>query len=160
MNNFLGVVQQIAGVVGTVTSAIGQFQQAQQQASIADYNAAVLRQQANLIREQGKLEKRSLIKRNRAFTSRQIALFAKAGIVSHSGSALEVMSEDAGELELDVLVNDWNTENRARSVEAGVPFQELMADNIRSEGFATAGSTLLTELPDFLPRVFGPKKTV
>ena len=148
-----GGIGNILGLVGTIAKARNQTQVANTQAAVSTRNSTVLRQQAQLVRDQASLDRIRTTKRNRAFTSRQVALFAKAG-VGLSGSALEVISDDAAQLELDLLINDFNLENEARAIESDADFELFEARNRRNEGKASSTATLLTQLPNFIDGTF------
>jgi len=114
---------------GMAVSAAGAIYAGMAQA--AQYEA-----QAEAVAAQGRFEKYKLRKAQEAMTSKQRALYAKAG-VSLEGSPLNVIADTYAQYEMDIAVNKYNTESKVASLEAA-------ATSSRVSGFLQAGGTMLT----------------
>jgi hypothetical protein len=135
--------------IGTGLSIYGQLQQGRQQQQFHNYNAAVNRQKAELTKQAGELSVARLRREKRRFGAKQQAAFAKAG-VRLTGSPLQVLADSAAELELDIMIEDYNTRIAILSAQSSADLDVIRGQQARTASFIGAGSTLLTQLPSFI----------
>lgn len=147
-------VGDLIGVLGTSTSAVGLYNEGVTGQSVREYNASILRNKAELFRRKAALDFIQRRKKAASFTATQIGAFAAAGVNPFSGSALEVLSQDAADMELDILIGLQNDELKARDEEMEANLEIMKGKVERNEGRASAGSTLLTQLPRYIPEIF------
>ena len=136
-------------VVGTGLQIFGQLSQAKQQAQAFNYNAAVNRQQAELARRAGDVRIEQLRRDQRKMKARQVAAYAGAG-VTMAGSPLQVISDTAAEMELEILIEDYNTRLDILNAESGADLNRIRAAQSTTAGYIGAGTTLLTQIPTFV----------
>jgi hypothetical protein len=139
----------ILGYAATGFQMFGQLQQAKAQQRVFEYNAAVNRQRAEMIQQAGALQVQRMRREKRKFASKQIAAYAKAG-VRMTGSPLQVIADTATELEMDILIEDYNTRIGVINAQAGAELDVMRGNIARQAGYWSAGSTLLTQLPNFV----------
>lgn len=137
----------LLGLAGTGITALAQFNQGRQEAELFEFNAAVQRQQAESIRRSGELEAERQRRQARSFSAAQTASFAAAGIRPNVGSPLDVIINDAAELELDAKIIEYNTRLDVLNALVGADTSLLRAQQARSSAFITAGATLLSGIP-------------
>jgi len=111
----------VTQAAGTATQIIGQRRKYEYSKQIADYNSQIALQNAKLIMQGADLQKERGRKYKETFTSKQRALYAKAGVRS-TGSAFDVMVNTAAEIELDLQIDYFNSQIAARRevVQAGI----------------------------------------
>ena len=141
---------------GTILSAIGtgftvasQVKQGQQQQQLSNFNAAVSKQKAQLTQQAGDLRIDRLRREKRRFAAKQTAAFAKAG-VRLTGSPLQTIADSAAELEMDILIEDFNTRVGVMNAQSNSELDLLRGDIANRSGFIGAGKTLLTQIPNFI----------
>lgn len=127
---------------GSSIKAFGQAKEAEEQAKSLEFNADVTRKQADLVRTASKVNIFRKRKQAKAFASQQQALFAKAG-VGFSGSVLDTIEESASNAELDILLEEFNSESQASRLESEALRERSLASSTRSAGKVRAGATLL-----------------
>lgn len=103
------------GAYGTYQQSRGQKEQAQTAANAADYNAKLAEQEAI----QADMESRAQLaidrRRSKSFLSQQRTQFASSGVLIDSGSPLEIMSDNAAQLELNALQADRSKRIQSRN---------------------------------------------
>jgi hypothetical protein len=139
----------ILSAAGIGLQVVGQLRQAKQQEQIFNYNAAVNRQQAELAQRAGDVRTERLRRERRRFLSKQTAAFAAAG-VRMTGSPLQVLSDTAAEIELDIMIEDYNTRLDIMNAQSNAELNQIRAGFSRDAGFISAGTTLLTQIPTFV----------
>jgi len=149
---------QILGYAATGIKMFGQIQQAKAQQKVFEYNAAVNRQRAEMIQQAGQLEVDKLRREKRRFTEKQVAAYAKAG-VRLTGSPLQVIADTATELEMDILIEDFNTRIGVINAQNSARLDELRGAQAMQSGYWSAGSTLLTQIPNFVASLNRGKTT-
>jgi len=139
----------ILGVIGTTLAVSRQIAAGQQQAQVFEFNAAISEERAKLARQAGEVRVERLRRERRRFTARQTASFAKAG-VRLTGSPLQVIADTAAELELDILLENFNTNIQIQSARTDADLDRIRARQARTAGFINAGTTLLSRTEDFV----------
>lgn len=123
----------LTGVSGIV-SGIGSFSNAKQQTNMGNYNAQVFEQQAQAERESQRLlefQKRKVIKSQ---IGSQVSAAGASGF-RFSGDPLTIMQESHANAELDLAIDKYNSEVRARGYQsqAGMARYEAAQDAKRSK---------------------------
>ncbi len=131
-------------LLGTGLQVFGQLKQAKEESEIFEYNAAVQRQQADLFAAQGELEAKRQRRQAAQFTAAQKAAYVGAGVNPYSTSPAEVMVTDAAEMVLDARIIEYNAKLSELNAMAGADMSLVRAQQARSSGFLTAGTTLLS----------------
>ena len=143
-------------IAGTAMSAIGTYQQSQTQAATAKYNAQVAAQQAEAVRRAGEFEAAKIAREKKQMLGRQKARYGKAGVLSFTGSPLEVMADTAAQYELDIAASRYNTQVGVSRYKYESTYQKGMAGRYATAGYIGAGSTLLTGAGEMIG--YGAKK--
>jgi hypothetical protein len=136
-------------LAGTALQMHGQLQQGKQEQQMFEYNAAINRQRSELVRQAGNLKIQQMQRERKSFGKKQTALYAKAG-VALTGSPLQVLSDTASQLELDILVEDYNTRLEIMNQNSEAQMNSLRGNMAVNASRTAAFSTLLTALPSFV----------
>jgi len=139
----------ILSAAGIGLQVFGQLRQSQQQAQIYDYNAAISQQKVELAKRAGDVRISQLKREQRRFASKQTAAYAAAG-VRMTGSPLQVISDTAAEIELDILIEDYNTRLDILNAQSDAELNSIRSRISSQAGYINAGSTLLTQIPNFV----------
>ena len=127
----------------------GQVQQGKQQQQMFEYNAAVNRQQADMIKQSGALKVEQMRRSKSRMASSQVAAYAKAG-VRMTGSPLQVVADTATELEMDIMIEDYNTRIGVINAQNQSDLNIMRGSQAMSSAYIGAGTTLLSQLPSFV----------
>jgi len=148
--------------IGTILSgglqAAANIAEGKRTSDAFEFNAAVLQQKAILIGEKAKLDLERQRKAARTFTAKQTAAFAASG-VRLTGSPLQVLQDSAAQLELDILITDFNSKIDIFSALSEAKFQLQRAQIAERSSFIKAGASLLNILPSFGKLKFSKKST-
>jgi hypothetical protein len=115
-------------------------------------NADLATMEAEAAKKSGEYEEAQLKRQKEQVTSKQKALYAKSGIVLSEGSPLEVMSDTAGQYEMDIMASRYNTATQVAQKQyesnylrtMGQYYSGPMAKAYRRAGYIKGGATLLT----------------
>jgi len=133
----------IAAITATgVIQAVSAVQAGKSARKAEQYNAAVARQEATVVQESAKLDIERQKREQKAFSSKQRALYAKAG-VQLSGSPLEVLADTAYAFEMDQAITSYNAQIGAQQSESRARYSEYLGSTYYREGVVKAGTTLL-----------------
>ncbi len=132
-----------AVIGGGLISAYGQYKEGEQQSQAASYNAAISRREADLLRKSADLDAYRRRKSGERLTSRQTALYAKAGVLL-SGSPLAVIEDTMTEIELDAQIVDYNVRIGTQGLWDEAGQSERLARYYKTAGIVGAASTILT----------------
>lgn len=136
--------------------AYGAIKAGKDQKRAESFNADIARQRAVVARQKGALDVARQRKQAERFKSRQVALAAKSG-VAFTGSPLEVFADTAGELELDAMIIQYNSEVEAKRAEFDATMAGFRGKMAVSEGYARAGNILLQQSASFATQYYGAK---
>jgi len=128
-----------------------QYKQGQQQQQIYEYNAAVSRQKAEVIRQSGELKRQQMMKQKRRFASKQVAAYAGAG-VGMVGTPLLLLADSNAEWEMDIMIQDYETRVGIANAQSTAELDIMRGDISYKSGILDAGTTLLTQIPNFYKR--------
>lgn len=137
--------------IGSIFSAFGQNKQAQDAADAYEYNAQMSlinsEIEAGLIEQNSAIEQESIRREFGRVKGKQQAAASSTGLVSTSGSFLNVMADQAYEAERQEKLTEWQGKQSAELTrwrgrqEAALAWQQ--AHNTRKGGKMSAISTLL-----------------
>lgn len=138
----------IFGFIGDAATLAGGIIHSRQQEKTGDYNARIYEQQARQQRESQKLlefQKRKILKSR---VGKQTALVAKSGI-KFSGSPLEVMLDSITNAELDISIDKYNSEVRARGLEGQANITRHEARQRSADTLIRTGTSFLKNASNF-----------
>ncbi len=134
-----------AAVAGAAVTVIGQQQQAKSQSAMLNYNARLREQQASEAQRDAKIRANQQREANRRFIGATRAKGGTTGVVQSTGSPLEVLADNAQQLELSALETE-----RTGNIQAGELRQQAVFDRFQSKSvrrganYASAGTILGT----------------
>ena len=134
-------------VASTAFDALGSIAQGESQAKAAEANAEAIRRNAAFNEQQQR-------RQGQARLSAINTAYGKSG-VQMEGTPIEVLSQQAGEIELDALATRWMGENESIA-------KKYEASKYRTSGYIGAGSSLLAggaKIYDAYDTWKNPKKT-
>lgn len=137
----------IFGTIGQVVSGIGMITQGKQEKSMGDYNASIYEQQAQSERNSQVLleqQKRKVIKSQ---LGTQTAAYAKSGI-KMSGSPLEVALDSLTNANMDIAIDKYNSEVKARGYESSAAMAKYEAKQQASRSYTKGAVSLLSTAAD------------
>ena len=129
--------------VSAGVQAVGDIMQGNQQKSAYDYNAGVLDVQAQETVEAGKLQQEEMDEEFRSLQGRQQSAYVAAGVVSNSGSALDVMLNSATNFEFDKMVQNYNTQIAVNNLKSRANIDRYYGKVAQKQGQFQAGMTIL-----------------
>lgn len=133
----------IIGAIGGLVSGFGQMQSAGAETQMGEYNAQVYEQNAQATRQSAALNASQKRKSAEKVISSQTAIYAHSGI-KMSGSPLEVMLDSYANSEMDIAIDNYNSEVQARGYENKAGVARYEAAQKARVGYAQAGSSLLS----------------
>jgi hypothetical protein len=136
----------IFSVISTVVSAISAQNAADAQKQALDYNADVMDAQAQSEREAAAFAETQQREQAAKLRARQRVAYASSGIDLSEGTPLEVLGQQAGEMEMDALTIRYNGEVKAKQSESQAAIYRMQGAQAKKAGVANAGSSLLTGL--------------
>lgn len=134
---------QAFSALGSVVSAFSSFTQGQQQSDAARYNAQVAENNAIAARQKAAFDEEIRREQLARVQAQARANIGKGGS-DFSGSALDIMAQNAATAELDALAIRYGGETRARGLEAQAAADRAQASSARAGGYFGAGARLLT----------------
>lgn len=132
-----------ASVVGAGVSAYSAAQQGKAQQSLNNYNAAVNDQAALDAQRDSRIKANVQRAQAQAIKARQRALYAKAGVVSATGTPLLVQVEQAGELEMAALEEETAGNTQAARLRTQAVLDRMAGKAARTGGNLSAAATIL-----------------
>ena len=133
----------ILGAVSGLVSGIGQMRQAKNETVTGDFNAQVDEQRAQAERASAVLlegQKRKIMKTQ---IGAQVASFANSGI-KMSGSPIDVMLDSIENAEMDIAIDNYNSEISARGFETDARQGRIAAQQRSSLKTGSAAGTFLS----------------
>jgi hypothetical protein len=135
-------VGQALGAASAALGAIGTFQQGQAQAQASQYNARVAEQNATAARQKAAFDEQLRREQLERVQAAARAAIGKSGS-DFSGSALDLMAQNAAQAELDALAIRYGGEVRAAGQENQAQLDRAQASQARTGGYFGAGAKLL-----------------
>ena len=130
-------------LIGTGLQAYGQYESGREAKKAADYNAEISKQQADMTRQRAALNEFKKRKEMGIVIGEQQAAYAKAGVVTTTGSPIDVMTDSIANAELDIAIDNYNNEVAARGYESEAERELEAGEAAAEEGMIGAGTTLL-----------------
>lgn len=133
-----------ASFASAAVNAYGQREAGDQAQRQAEYNAKV--SEAEAIQKQLETTEnyRRLKTQAKSFSSRQKVQYAKGGVVSNTGSPLEVMSETVGLMELEAQEMARQGRAQVSRLKTGAKLTRLEGINQRDAAYAQSNATLFS----------------
>lgn len=125
-------------------TAYGQYKQGKDTQKMYDYNAKVAEEEAGVIRQGSILRSAQARKRMKSVIGSQAAGYASSG-VELTGSPLDVMKDSISNAELDIAVDEYNSDIQAKQRESEARMYRYYGREARREGTTNAMLTLLQE---------------
>lgn len=135
-------VGQALGALGTGLSAMATIQQGQAQSQAAKYNAQVAEQNATAARQKAAFDEQMRREQLDRVQAAARAAIGKSGS-DFSGSALDLMAQNAASAELDALAIRYGGEVRATGLENQAALDRFQGNQARVGGYFGAGAKLL-----------------
>lgn len=133
-----------AMAIGGLSSAGASIAQGTQASAIANYNAALLSQRA----DQAEAEARARADMDARLGARRLgatgAAFGASGVVANTGSALDVMADQATENALQVALDIYHGNVEATGLRTQANLTRMGGYAASDAGYAQAGRTLLS----------------
>jgi hypothetical protein len=140
----------IAAIVATAASTsvavYGQVAAAENAKETADYNAEMQRRAALDASQRGSADAADKRQETRRMIARQHAIMGGSGFDPNSGTNLSLMTETAGQGELDALKIRNNAARTAAGLNAQADLTTAQGDAALSAGQMNAGGTILSGL--------------
>lgn len=133
----------VASTVGTGVAAYSAQQAGKAQQSLNNYNAAINDQAALDAARDGRIAANAQRAQNERIKARQRALYAKAGVVTATGSPLLVQVEQAGELEMAALEQEQQANSKAAQLRSQAVLDRMSGSIARRTGNLNAAATVL-----------------
>lgn len=106
-------------VIGIGASIIGGIQSSREQSKQMENQAVALEAQADALRKEGFAQETAIRGQADAIAGQQIAGAAGSGVMTNTGSVLDVIEDTAYNIELDALTTRANYEREAQATEQG-----------------------------------------
>jgi len=132
-----------ATAVGAGISAYSSYQAGKAQQSLNNYNAAVNDQAALDASRDARIKANAQRAQAEAIKGRQRALYAKAGVVSATGTPLLVQVAQAGELEMAALEQEQAGNSEAARLRQQAVLDRMSGKIARKAGGLNATATIL-----------------
>jgi hypothetical protein len=133
----------LLSLAGTGFSALQQMKAGSQAKSAADYNAAVQGQQANAEAAGGERQAFAQNQQTNLLLSRARALGAAGGATATSPSVIADESQIKDRGDLNAMMDLYNGESRAQSLQEGAALQQYQGDQAESAAPLKALSTIM-----------------
>lgn len=132
-----------ATAVGTGVSAYSQYQAGKSQQALNNYNAKLNEQAALDASRDARIKANAQRAQAEAIKGRQRALYAKAGVVSATGTPLLVQVAQAGELEMAALEQEQAGNSEAARLRSQAVLDRMSGKIARRSGNLGAAATIL-----------------
>lgn len=133
----------VASLAGTGVSAYSAIQAGKAQQSLNNYNAALSDQSAMDAARDSRIKANAQRAQAEKIKARQRALYAKAGVVSATGTPLLVQVAQAGELEMAALEQEQAGNAEAARLRSQAVLDRMSGSAARRAGNLNATATIL-----------------
>ena len=172
LDQALAIASIASNVVGTIVGGAGAAQQGAAQKAAFEYQSAIARNNqivaqraAEDARKRGELEANIQRQRSRLLVGQQRAALAGGGVLTDTGSALDLIEDTAGLGELDALTIQSNAEREAIGFQTQAmnfagesALASASARQASTSSMFKAGSTLLTGFGSVAEKWYGFNK--
>lgn len=154
----------LAMLASTAVSAVGEVAGGKAAYKAGMYDAAVAEESARLSSLEGAYEEGRIRREERALSGEAVAAMGASGVQLGTGSALELLRENAYNSEYDALAARWNAASQARGYRMEATRARAGARDARRAGFLRAGASILTAASQYdsttrLARASGAERT-
>lgn len=136
-----GTMNVIQGITGLVTG-IGHLFGARQETAAGEHNAQILEQQARAERESQKLLEVQKRRQTKSVIGSQIAQTGASGF-RYTGDPITIMIDSLANSELDIAIDRYNTESRARGLESKAQVERFDARRKATRSIFSASESFL-----------------
>jgi len=133
-------------LIATGVSVYGQVQAGENAKDVADYNSEMQRRAALDANQRGSADAADKRQETRRLIARQHAIMGAGGFDPNSGTNLSLMTETAGQGELDGLKIRYNAQRQAAGLNAQADLTTSQGNAALSAGQMNAGGTILSGL--------------
>ncbi|HEY0149851.1 MAG TPA: hypothetical protein VGB70_12720 [Allosphingosinicella sp.] len=134
----------IATLASTGLSAFGAIGEGKAAYRAGMYDAAVSDENARLTTLEGAFEEGRIRREERALSGEAMAAMGASGVMLGTGSALELLRENAYLSEMDALTARWNAAGQARGYRMDAERARAGARDARRAGYMRAGTAILS----------------
>lgn len=135
----------ISAVVGAGVTVYSQQQQAKAQSAMLNYNARLREQEAADAQRDARIRAGQERERNRRFLASARARGGAMGVVQDTGSPLEVLADNAEQLEMGALETERTGNIAASQLRTQAIFDRFQAKSVRrGANYSSAGTILGT----------------
>jgi hypothetical protein len=143
------VIASALAVVSSGVAAYSSYYQGQQAKKQADFQAGVAENNAKASRQQAVFDADRLRERNRRLAGSQRTAIAKSG-GTFSGSAADVVNDSEIQGELDILTTLYKGNLRSGAYQNDATASRMAGKSARTQGYISAGGSLLGGAGDAL----------
>lgn len=137
------IIAAVATVAAAGVSVYGQQQQAKSQAAILGYNARLKEQEAADAQRDAKIRASQQREASRRFIGAQRARGGQSGVLQSTGSPLEILADNAQQLEMGALETERTGNIAAGQLRTQAVFDRMQGRSIRrGANYASAGTIL------------------
>lgn len=154
---FLAIIGLIVSMVSAIGGAMAAKDAGEAQKAAADYNAKVLEAQAQSEREAAAFEETQQREQAAKMRARQRVAYLASGVDLSEGTPLEVLGQQAGEMEMDALTIRYNGEIKAKQSESQAAIYRMQGAQAKKAGYTNAGSSLLTGVGSMATSIINSK---
>ena len=140
----IGTAALVMGGISTGVSVYGQVQAGENAKDVADYNSEMQRRAALDAEQRGSADAADKRQETRRLIARQNAIMGAGGFDPNSGTNLSLMTETAGQGELDSLKIRYNAQRVGAGLNAQADLTTSQGNAARSAGYMNATGTLLS----------------
>jgi len=148
----------IFSAVSAIVGAMSAMDAAEAQKQAADYNADVMDAQAQSERDAASFEENRQREEASKLRARQRVAYASSGVDLSEGTPLEVLGQQAGEMEMDAMAIRYNGELKAKQSESQAAIYRMQGAQAKKAGLANAGSSLMTGVGSMATSIMNSKK--
>jgi hypothetical protein len=133
------------GGISTGVSVYGQIQAGENAKDVADYNSEMQRRAALDANQRGSADAADKRQETRRLIARQHAIMGAGGFDPNSGTNLSLMTETAGQGELDGLKIRYNAQRQAAGLNAQADLTTSQGKAAQSAGYMNAAGSILSD---------------
>ena len=143
---YIGIAAVAVSLISTGVAAYGQVAAGENAKETADYNAEMQRRAALDANQRGSADAADKRQEVRRMIARQHAIMGAGGFDPNSGTNLSLMTETAGQGELDSLKIRYNAQRVGAGLNAQADLTTSQGNAALSAGQMNAGGTILSGL--------------
>lgn len=168
----VGTAALVVGLMGTAVGGYSTYQQgqaqkaqAEYQADVAQVNADISNMQARESIRQGEIEEKQFRQQVIQMQGQQVAGYGSSGVQLESGSPLAVLTDSAGQAEMDAQIirsnakkEAWGHRVGAQNSMAQAGLSSMQARNASTTGVLSAGASLMSGASSVSNKWYSAKK--